>query len=92
MVRATRPADLLWAMEEGLRTPGIGAVLGEIRQLDLTASRRLQLAAESGGGVGLVLSPVETAGSTVAVTVQTLESYFTRSAPERSAGRFSYTP
>ena len=42
-------------MEEGLRAPGIAAVLGEISALDDTASRRLQLAAEAGGGAGLVL-------------------------------------
>jgi protein ImuA len=68
VVRASRPADLLWAMEEGLRTPGLVAVLGEPRQLDLTASRRLQLAAEGSGVTGLVLSRAASAGATVAVT------------------------
>jgi len=28
LVRATRPADLLWALEEALRTPGIAAAIG----------------------------------------------------------------
>ena len=52
-----RPVDLLWAMEEGLRCPGVGAVLGEVDEIDLRASRRLQLAAEAGGAAGLLLRP-----------------------------------
>jgi len=68
LVRAKRPRDLLWAMEEGLRMPGLVAVLGEPRSLDLTASRRLQLAAEASGVTGLVLSRADHAGSTAALT------------------------
>ena len=45
LVRASRDAEILWAMEEGLRTPGIIAVVGEIGVLPAVASRRLQLAA-----------------------------------------------
>jgi protein ImuA len=48
-------ATALWAMEEALRTPAVGLVAAEIEDLDLTASRRLQLAAEAGGGLGLLL-------------------------------------
>jgi protein ImuA len=40
---------VLQAMEEGLRQPGMGGVVGEVGGLTLTASRRLQLAAESTG-------------------------------------------
>jgi protein ImuA len=70
LARARRDQDLLWAMEEGLKTPGLAAVIGEPRTLDLTASRRLQLAAESVGGLGLVLRCAKEgrAGTTVAVT------------------------
>src|SRR6516164_3968013 len=46
LVRATRDAEILWAMEEGLRAPGITAVVGEVGSLAAVASRRLQLAAE----------------------------------------------
>jgi protein ImuA len=42
-------------MEEGLKAKSLGAVLGEIETLDLTASRRLQLAAEAGGVTAFVL-------------------------------------
>ncbi|MHB1060073.1 MAG: ImuA family protein [Rhodanobacter sp.] len=55
LVETAKPADLLWTMEEGLRCAGLMAVVGEIDRLDLTAGRRLQLAAEAGGVTGLVL-------------------------------------
>ncbi len=68
LVRAPRPRDLLWAMEEGLRTPGLAAVIGQPASLDLTASRRLQLAAEGSGTIGIVLTCAETASPTASVT------------------------
>lgn len=46
LVRVPRDAEILWAMVEGLRAPGIAAVVGEIGSLPAVASRRLQLAAE----------------------------------------------
>jgi protein ImuA len=49
LVRAPRDAEILWAMEEGLRAPGILAVIGEVGSLPAVASRRLQLAAERSG-------------------------------------------
>jgi protein ImuA len=59
LVQAGPEAEILWAMEEGLRMPGLAAVVGELHGLDLTAGRRLQLAAEAGGGTGLVLRPAD---------------------------------
>ena len=64
MVTARREEDLFWAMEEGLRCPGITAVLGEFalshvrhRAADPTAGRRLSLAAEKSGVPALLLRP-----------------------------------
>jgi protein ImuA len=57
MVTARRNEDLFWAMEEGLRCPGISAVLGETRAADPTAGRRLSLAAEKSGVPALLLRP-----------------------------------
>ena len=57
MVTARRDEDLFWAMEEGLRTPGIAAVVGETRSADPTAGRRLSLAAEKNGVPALLLRP-----------------------------------
>jgi protein ImuA len=46
-VTAAKTRDVLWVMEEALTCHGVGAVIGEIRTtcLDLTATRRLSLAA-----------------------------------------------
>jgi protein ImuA len=50
------PKDMLWAMEEGLKSGAAALVIGEpSRPLDLTASRRLQLAAGTSGATGLIL-------------------------------------
>jgi protein ImuA len=57
MVTVRREEDLFWAMEEGLRTPGIAAVLGETRAADPTAGRRLSLAAEKNGVPAFLLRP-----------------------------------
>ncbi|HVH75306.1 MAG TPA: damage-inducible protein [Stellaceae bacterium] len=55
LVRAPRDELLLMAIEEGLRPSGVAAVAGEIGRLDMTASRRLQLAAEHSGVTLLLL-------------------------------------
>jgi protein ImuA len=55
LVRAPRDAEILWAMEEGLRAPGIAAVVGEVGTLATVASRRLQLAAERSGIAAFLL-------------------------------------
>lgn len=38
--------EALWAIEEALRCPALPVVIGELRELDFTQSRRLQLAVE----------------------------------------------
>lgn len=55
IVRAARDADILWAMEEGLRAAGVAAVVGEVGSLPAVASRRLQLAAERSGATAFAL-------------------------------------
>jgi protein ImuA len=55
LVRDTRDTEILWAMEEGLRTSGVTAVIGEVGALPDVASRRLQLAAERSGITALAL-------------------------------------
>ncbi|MCD9007494.1 hypothetical protein LDO31_14840 [Luteimonas sp. XNQY3] len=47
--------SLLACMEEGLRHGGLGTVVAEVARLSMTASRRLQLAAEGTGSVAIAL-------------------------------------
>jgi protein ImuA len=47
--------DALWAMEEALQCEGLAAVVGECRDIDMTASRRLQLAVEQSRVTGFML-------------------------------------
>ena len=51
MVALSRAADVLWAMEDGLRCRGLGAVIGEVwgdpPALDFTATERLAMRAEA---------------------------------------------
>jgi protein ImuA len=54
-VEAGDDKTVLACMEEGLRHGGLGAVVGELARLSMTASRRLQLAAESSGSIGIAL-------------------------------------
>ena len=58
LVAARCDEDILWAVEEGLRTgasAGLAAVVGEIGRLPMAAGRRLQLAAEHSGVTSLLL-------------------------------------
>lgn len=55
LAQAQHPREMLWAMEEGLRSPTLAAVVGELEALSLPASRRLLLAAEASGVTGFVL-------------------------------------
>jgi protein ImuA len=59
LVNGRSQADLLWAIEEGLRSGVVAAVVGEVWEADLTATRRLQLAAEAGRATALLLKPAD---------------------------------
>ena len=55
-VEAQDEKTLLACFEEGLREhSGLGAVVGEVARLSMTASRRLQLAAEGSGAIGIAI-------------------------------------
>jgi len=69
-VRARRDRDVLWALEEALASGAAGAVLGELGTLDLTASRRLQLAAERREVPALLLRPAARASDNSAAATR----------------------
>ncbi len=68
--------DVLWMAEEALRSGATPLVVAQLTErLDLTAGRRLQLAAEIGRSRGLFLIP-EGAGSNAAETRWRCSSHF----------------
>jgi len=54
-VEAADDKTVFLVMEEALRHPGLSAVVGEVAKLPMTASRRLVLAAEKSGVMGIAL-------------------------------------
>jgi protein ImuA len=50
----TKKQDLLWAIEEALRCDALAAVVGEVNDITLTESRRLQLAVEQSRVTGFL--------------------------------------
>ena len=68
IIKATRDADVLWSMEEALRSGSFVAVLGEVKEISMTASRRLQLASEENDALTILLRPsTKTPGLSAAV-------------------------
>lgn len=55
VVRPSNTKDTLWALEQTLRCAGVAVAVCHLDHLDDRVFRRLQLAAEAGGGVGLFL-------------------------------------
>jgi hypothetical protein len=76
--------DLIWAIDQALRSGAVAAVYAEIGDwLDPADARRLQLAAEAGGAVGLFVRPT---GLRPAATRSVAKnSAATRSAAKNSA-------
>lgn len=56
MLQSQTLTERLWAMEEALRSGAVAGAVVTANKLDLTASRRLLLAAKTGGSLGIVLS------------------------------------
>ena len=58
IVRARTSSEALLALAQSLRCTAVGAALGTLDRLTDRDGRRLQLAAESGGSVGVLLRPM----------------------------------
>jgi len=57
VVRVEQAADEAWALDQALRSTSVGAVFCQSQRLHPRVVRRLQLAAESSGGLGLLVRP-----------------------------------
>ena len=70
VLRARRPIDALFAMEEALKCRGLASVIAELPDdaADLTATRRLSLAARAHDGIGLLLRHRSTSAPSAAMT------------------------
>jgi protein ImuA len=62
IIRPRTANEALLALAQSLRCTAIGAALGRLERLTDRDGRRLQLAAESGGAVGVLLRPMTTLG------------------------------
>ena len=63
-----RPQDLRWAVMEALRCLQVRSVVALINDLDLTESRRLQLASEHSGATGFLVGSATVASIAAPVT------------------------
>lgn len=68
ILRPAAPADELWAAAECLRCKSVSATILQANRLHRVQARRLQLAAESGGGAGFFLRPLRSAEEYAAAT------------------------
>jgi hypothetical protein len=83
LVRARSARDELWALDQALRCRGVAAVWAWLGRLDSRAFRRLQLAAESGGTLGLLVRPARVRGQPSWSEVQLLVQPQPAVAPSR---------
>ncbi len=84
-------SDSIWALDQALRCPGVAAVWSRLSQLAPRDFRRLQLAAEQGGSLGLLLRPLTARGkpswSDVQLLLQPLPSVPWESTARITQGR-----
>jgi protein ImuA len=93
-VEAGDDKTVLACVEEGLRHGGLGMVVGEVARLSMTASRRLQLAAETSGTAGIALrrwwrptNAMDLGQPTAAVTRWRISTLPSRPLPVPGVGR-----
>ncbi len=68
VAEAARTPEVLWAMEEGLRSGSLALVLGDHDDVGLTPARRLSLAAEETGTPCVLLTPAHVPGCAATAT------------------------
>jgi len=73
VLRVRNEKDALWATEQSLRCSAVAAVVAPLERIDERDSRRLQLAAETTGCVGIVLRPMHRRGKSFAAVQMLVE-------------------
>jgi hypothetical protein len=74
VIRTKQGKDALAALAQSLRCQAVGAVIGPWERLAARDFRRLQLAAEAGGGIAFLLRPVLAQGNPSFAAVRLLLS------------------
>lgn len=72
VLRPNSVADEIWALDQVLRCPSVGAVWAWLPKLGDRDFRRLQLAAETGGSLGLFIRPARLRGQPTWADIQLL--------------------
>jgi protein ImuA len=72
MLHPKTSSDQTWALAECLRCKGVSATIATIEKLSRIEARRLQLAAETGGGIGILLRPLDKRASIYAAVTRWL--------------------
>ena len=66
IIQPRNDKDAFWATDQAMRCPAVASVIALNCRLDTTRSRRLQLAAEKSGAVGIIITTQPTAGHSFA--------------------------
>jgi protein ImuA len=94
-VTLKKPAGLLWLMEEALKAGALAAVIGDVKvaHADLTATRRLALAARAGKSAALLVFAGPPAATTASQTRWRVAAAASRSPPadDRAPGIPAWT-
>ncbi|MFH1109215.1 MAG: hypothetical protein V1790_08485 [Planctomycetota bacterium] len=85
VLRPGNERDAFWAVDQSLRCPAVAVVIAPLTRLDDLLSRRLQLAAESSGCMGLILRSVRQRTKSFAAVQMLLESVDHRAAEKPAA-------
>jgi protein ImuA len=88
IVRPASAADEAWAMDQALRSAGVGAALVWLDKLGDHTFRRWQLAAEASGAIGLLVRPAAARGSPSWADVKVLITPLDKSRSPHERWRF----
>jgi len=72
LLRPRKTSDEIMALVECLRCKGVGATVAGLKRLSQVEARRLQLAVERGGGVGIFMRPLGAASTHYAAATRWL--------------------